>query len=110
MRSLPGLRCALVLGLSLLAGCPAPVREDRNINFTPDGKNVGFQHGSAGVFVADDNGGGLKNIFEPSEDMLAVSSPLWSPADKRLLFTTAKAPPGDTAGKVVINPLDPAGA
>ncbi len=109
MRPLVRSACALAVGLSLLAGCQ-PVREDRHINFSTDGKDVGFQHDKEGVFVADGKGDGLKKIFEPTEDTLAVSSPLFAPTDKRLIFTSAKAVKGDTSGRTIANPLDPAGA
>ncbi len=73
-----------VLGVS---GCE-PVREDRAIQFSSDGESVSFQHGNEGVFVADANGEEPQRIFD-SADAVAVSSPLWSPTDKRLIFTAA---------------------
>ena len=89
MRTLLGFVCALAVGLTLLASC-SRVREDRRINFSADGKDVAFQHGEQGVFVAGGKGEGLKKIFQPDENTLAVSSPLYAPNDKRLIFTTAK--------------------
>lgn len=106
MRTLSALRCAL-FALTLLAGCQ-PVREDRRINFTADGKDVAFQHGQEGVFVADSKGEGLKKIFQPDEDTLAVSSPLYGPTDRRLIFTTAKGL--QDGGQTAVNPRDPGGA
>ena len=91
-----GGRAASALGLSLLglglavAGCDA-VQEDRTIEFSADAGSVGFQHGEQGVFVADKDGGGLKKVFEPGADVLATSTPLWSPKGRRLIFTTARA-------------------
>src|ERR1700733_12688439 len=99
----------LFLLAGLLSGC-APVRENRQINFSADGTNVGFQHGNEGVFVAGSNREGLRKIFTPAKDTLAVSSPLFSPIDKRLIFTTAKRVPGETGGINAASPLDPAGA
>jgi hypothetical protein len=100
--------CALMFGFLLAAGC-SPVREDRSINFTSDGAGVGFQHGQDGVYVAASQGTGLKKIFQPTDDMIAVSSPLFSPTDRRLIFTTAKTADGSTA-QTAIDKLNPAGA
>jgi hypothetical protein len=107
MRTLPGFLCALVLALTLLPGC-RPVREDRRINFSADGRNVAFQHGSEGVFVAGSQGEALKKIFQPDKDTLAISSPLYSPTDRRLIFTTARGLQPD--GQPAPRSLDPAGA
>jgi len=85
----------LALGLAA-AGCDA-VQEDRTIEFSADAGSVGFQHGDQGVFVADKNGGGLKKLFQPGADVLATSTPLWSPKGRRLVFTTARAADGDPA-------------
>ena len=76
---LPGPRALVLLGLVfLLAGCDA-VQEDRTIEFSAEADSVGFQHGDQGVFVADKDGGGLKKVFQPGADVLATSTPLWSP-------------------------------
>src|SRR5262249_51342542 len=107
MRSLMRSSCALIFGLLLAAGCQE-VKEDRSINFASDGSQVGFQHGQDGVYVADIQGTGLKKIFQPTEDLIAVSSPLFSPTDRRLIFTTAKAADGSKATK--LDMLNPAGA
>ena len=72
------------------------MREDRTITWSGQGDAVGFQHGKEGVFVADRDGGGLRKIFQPGDDVLAVSPPLWAPSGGRLLFTTAR--PTDVAG------------
>jgi WD40 repeat protein len=83
--------CAPVcLLLCLLAGCQ-PVREDRSINWSGDGKSVSFQHGDEGVFLADKETGKLTKIFQPGADVIATGSPLWSPSGKRVLFTTASS-------------------
>ncbi len=88
-------RCVVLLGLVVaLAGCEA-VQEDRTIEFAPEGDSVGFQHGEQGVFVADKAGGGLKKVFQPGADVLATSTPLWSPQGRLLIFTTARAADGD---------------
>ena len=79
-----------------LAGCEG-VREDRTIEFSPQADAVGFQHGDQGVFVADKGGGGLKKVFQPGADVLATSTPLWSPKGRKLVFTTARAAEGDPA-------------
>ncbi len=85
---------ASLLGGSLLlagSGCsPVTVTEDRSINYSTQGTGVAFQHGEDGVFVASSDGQSLERIFD-STDALAVSSPLWSPVDGRLIFTTAHA-------------------
>ena len=91
----PGITC-LAFCLAL-AGCE-PVREDRTIEFSAEGESVGFQHGDEGVFVADKSGGGLKKIFGPDAGVLASSTPLWAPAGRQLVFTTARAAEGETAG------------
>ncbi len=78
----PGVRTLGLVALLLvvvLAGCEG-VREDRTIEFSADAGSVGFQHGEQGVFVADKDGGGLKKVFQPGADVLATSTPLWSPA------------------------------
>jgi Tol biopolymer transport system component len=80
-----------LLGL-LLAGCGPAVRQDRTITWSAEGKAVGFQHNEEGVFVADKEGGTLEKIFQPGPDVLVASAPLWSPTDRRLIFTTARDP------------------
>lgn len=111
----PGTRCArvgvlfLVAGLALPAGCQ-PVREDRTITWSAQGDAVGFQHGREGVFVADRAGGGLLKIFQPGDEVLATSAPLWAPAGGRLAFTTAKAAsPGTPVPRQDHGEPDPAG-
>ena len=89
VRALSRLRYALWLPLVLAVGCQ-PVREDRSINFQTNGDQVAFQHGSDGIFIADQHGGPPTKIFQPAADVVATSTPLWSPTDKRLIFTTAK--------------------
>lgn len=77
----------LVFLATLFSGCSGDaVQEDRTISFGGDGVAT-FQHGSSGVFI--DVGGETRTIFKPSEDVLATSSPLWSPDKKRVLFTVA---------------------
>jgi Tol biopolymer transport system component len=93
-----------------LAGCQ-PVREDRSINWSSDGESVGFQHGQEGIFLADKDGRKLTKIFQPGPDVLATSTPLWSPAGKRVLFTTARSPSGKRPVNLpfVSDEQDPAG-
>lgn len=85
-------RFSLLLSASLfLAGCGGgAVREDRAIPFAADGRHMAFQHGRDGIFVAETEGAEPTKIFQPDADTIAVSPPLWSPTDKRLIFTTAK--------------------
>ena len=80
-----------VLGilLSVPGGCSPGVREDRSINYDHDGESVGFQHGQEGVFVASREGKKVEKIFDATGS-IAVSSPLWSPVDKRLIFAVAR--------------------
>jgi Tol biopolymer transport system component len=81
--------CLTVL---LVAGCSgAAVQEDRSINYSTDGDDVGFQHGEDGIFVASSVGDKLEKVYDGGEDTIAVSSPLWSPVDKRLIFTSARS-------------------
>jgi hypothetical protein len=85
-------RLSLPLLVSLfLTGCGAAVREDRTILFAPDGKQVAFQHGRDGIFIVETEGAEPTKIFQPDPDTIAVSAPMWSPTDKRLIFTTAKS-------------------
>lgn len=72
-------------------GCGEPVREDRTITWSAEGKGVGFQHGEQGVFVADKEGGKLEKVFQPDPDVIATSTPLWSPKGRRMIFTTARS-------------------
>ncbi len=107
-------RCAplasvlLLACLALVTGCQ-PVREDRTITFSAQGDSVGFQHGQEGVFVADKEDGGLMKVFQPGPDVLAVSTPVWAPKGRRLIFATARA--ADPNGVPVRWPgtADPAG-
>jgi tetratricopeptide (TPR) repeat protein len=115
MRRFPGTPCArlgallVVAGLAVAAGCQ-PVREDRTITWSSQGDAVGFQHGREGLFVADRDGGGLHKIFQPGDDVLAVSPPQWAPVGGRLIFTTARAAPqGVTVSSSPLGEPDPAG-
>jgi hypothetical protein len=89
----------LIVCAALPLGCGT--REDRAITFSAGGGQVGFQHGREGVFVADKDGGSLTKIFTPGKDVIAVGTPLWAPNDRRLIFTTARAPDGDGSSPVV---------
>jgi tetratricopeptide (TPR) repeat protein len=91
-----------------LTGCGQPVREDRSIRFSDDGQQAAFQHGQEGVFIVEDAGAAPKKIFQPGPDVVAVSPPLWSPTDKRLLFTTARVVE-KPASKPTPREPDPAG-
>ncbi len=87
-----------LLGLvAVLAGCDGGVREDRTIEFSAGAESVGFQHGEQGVYVAEKNGVALKKVFQPGSDVLATSTPLWSPKKRQMIFTTARADGGDPA-------------
>jgi Tol biopolymer transport system component len=90
--------------MGVLAGCQ-PVREDRTVEWSRDGQDVGFQHGKEGVFVAGREGG-LENVYRPGPDVLATSTPLWSPLDRRLIFTTARDPSGN-ADPLMPPPAEP---
>lgn len=91
------------LFLAVISGCSPPtVQEDRSINYSAEGSGVAFQHGDEGVFIASSDGQSLQQIHE-SADALAVSSPLWSPVDDRLIFTTAHPAEPDDEG--VVQPL-----
>jgi hypothetical protein len=95
----------------LLAGCGQPVREDRSINWSKEGGAVGFQHGQEGVFLADKDGRKLTKIFQPDLGVIATSTPLWDPAGKRVLFTTARSPGDQPQGNLpfLSGEQDPAG-
>jgi Tol biopolymer transport system component len=95
LRRYSALSTSGTLILTVLAlGCGQPVREDRSINWSSQGDAVGFQHGKEGVFLADKEGKKLTKIFEPGPDVIATSTPLWSPTGKRVIFTTARAVQG----------------
>jgi hypothetical protein len=114
MQTAPGLRsCLLAFGLvaiAFLEGCGQPVREDRSIQFNASGGQVGFQHASDGVFLADPKGGPPRKIFQPDANVVAVSTPLWSPGGKEVIFLTATSP-GQQPQTIGLNgsPEDPAG-
>jgi hypothetical protein len=86
--ALIALEC-LVWMLSL-AGCQ-PAREDRSIQWSQDAHAVGFQNGQQGVFIADQHGRKLTNIYQPGPGVIATSTPLWSPDGQSLVFTTARS-------------------
>jgi hypothetical protein len=92
MPTAPGLRArGALLAFAALAlwGCGQPAREDRSIHFSGDGSQVGFQHGNEGVFLANPAGGPPRKIFQPAADVIAVSTPLWAPNGKEVIFCTA---------------------
>ena len=84
----------------LFLGCDG-VQEDRRIEFTANGGQVAFQHGSDGIFVADPQSGELHKVFDPDPTVIAVSTPNWSDDETRAIFTTARdatrANPADSA-------------
>ncbi|MFK7822217.1 MAG: hypothetical protein AB8G99_26210 [Planctomycetaceae bacterium] len=83
---LRGVVCASVA--LVLSGCSGDaVVEDRTIQFGSTG-STSFQHGPDGVFIDID--GESRRIFEADDDVLATSSPRWSPDKKRVLFAVAK--------------------
>lgn len=93
------LRRLSLFAFLFLAGCgPGTVREDRTIPFAADGRQVAFQHGRDGIYVAETEGAEPAKIFQPDADTLAVSAPLWNPTDKRLIFTTAKSAEKEAKG------------
>ncbi|HBJ33513.1 MAG TPA: hypothetical protein DDZ51_01895, partial [Planctomycetaceae bacterium] len=71
-----------------ISGCSPTVQEDRTIEYSARGESVAFQHGNDGVYVASSDGTKLEKVFD-SSDALAVSSPLFSPDDSKMIFTTA---------------------
>jgi tetratricopeptide (TPR) repeat protein len=115
MMSRPRCRSALfgfglVALVPVVAGCERPVREDRSINWSSGGASLGFQHGSEGVFLADKDGRNLTKIAQPDPDVIATSTPLWSPTGKRVIFTTARSPNGRPPMTLpFVGPPDPAG-
>lgn len=91
MSLLPAILCGCASsGLVVSGGCSG-VRQDRTITFSADGTQVAVQHDRDGIFVADPDTGDISKIFDPPRDIVAASSPLWSPQDKRLIFATAVA-------------------
>src|SRR5262249_8835073 len=56
------------------------------------------------------DGGKLTRIFQPDPGVIATSTPLWGPAGKRVLFTTARRPSGQPAVNLPsVSGEDPAG-
>lgn len=89
--------CVIVV----IFGCgPPSVREDRTIQFSPEGSAVAFQHGDDGVFIASTDDGSLHRIHDAA-DAIATSTPLWSPSGDRLIFTTAHAIEPATSGSQI---------
>ena len=84
----PPLRPTFMALLTLaLAGCgPA---QNRTITFSADGKQAAVEHGRDGIFIVEEDGS-LTKVFQPGPDVLVASTPLFSPTDKRLIFTTAE--------------------
>ena len=83
----PPVRVLVALLTLSLAGCGP--RQDRTITFSPDGKQAAIEHGRDGIFIVGDDGAPTK-IFQPGPEVLVASAPLWSPTDRRLIFTTAE--------------------
>ena len=67
----------LLLGCALVIGCTGTT-ENRSINFSSDGKNVAFQHGRDGIFIANKDGSGLTKIALPDKDAIVAGMPLWA--------------------------------
>jgi hypothetical protein len=90
----------LVLACALLAiGCDG-VQEDRHIEFSPSGKQVAFQHGNDGIFIADPKTDKLQKVFDPDPSIIAVSTPIWADDESAAIFTTARVDqPADPAAK-----------
>ena len=84
-------RIALVAATLYVTGCGSGdgVREDRSIHSAADGGALSFQHGDQGVYVSID--GQLQQVYQPTEDVLATSTPLWVPDSGRMIFTVATA-------------------
>ena len=113
MPTAPGSRARgalFALAAFVLWGCGQPAREDRSIHFSADGSQVGFQHGNEGVFLANPAGGPPRKIFQPTADVIAVSTPRWAPNGKEVIFCTAVGT-GQQAVSFGLNgsPDDPAG-
>jgi hypothetical protein len=96
----------LTAGLApAVVGCLPSIREDRTITFGSDGTAT-FQHGRNGVFTTDPTTGKPKQIFQPGEDDLAASPPLWNPSGKRMVFTVARSVDGQRTGSVGDSPAE----
>lgn len=84
-------RIALVAAILCVSGCGQSdaVREDRSILSASDDGALSFQHGDQGVYVSID--GQLQQVYQPNENVLATSTPLWAPDGGRMIFTVATA-------------------
>ncbi len=116
MSRFPRMKCAPALAVFSLAagmfGCGQPVREDRTITWSKGGNAVGFQHGAEGVFVANKDGNKLHKVFQPGPEVLATSTPLWHPARRQFVFTTARSAQHEirAAPRIQLGQDDPDGA
>ncbi len=79
----------LAAGLAVVLCACNGTHEDRQIEFSPDGKSVGFQHGRDGIYVRDAERGRVELVYQPPGEVIAASTPLWSPDGDRLVFATA---------------------
>ncbi len=80
--------CLIALITLALLGCGG-VPEDRTIAWSVTGDSVGFQHGRDGIWVWDTETDLPQQIYQPPDEVIATSTPLWSPDGNRLVFTTA---------------------
>ena len=90
MRRCRRTRSVLFFIVCLAAGCGELNEAEYAINWSGEGRFVGFQHGAKGVFLSDPDGSRLRKIFQPEPGITATTPPLWSPTDSHLIFATAR--------------------
>ncbi len=72
----------------LLPGCSSGVREERTIEFSSSGSQVGFQHGDSGVFLSNVDTGKAESIYSLQPGEIVASAPQFS-ADDSVIFAVA---------------------
>src|SRR5262249_22983070 len=85
-----------------------PVRQDRSLQFSADGRHAAFVDEREGIFVTDTVGGKPVRIARLPPGALAASVPLWAPDDDRLIYALARK--ADDAPPAAVGRDDPEGA
>jgi hypothetical protein len=89
-----------------VSACGEPVRQDRSIRVSHDGRTAAFLGDGNAVFVKELETGELEKIFDAPPGTLAVSSPRWNATGDKLIFCTATAADGSKGDANVSTPAD----